>query len=140
MLSGFEAQVEAVNTDPVKGRSVHVHFLGWSTKYDETIALKPEILASRFAPKNSWTNGPHVPVIKKKAAEPEPYYSGFARQNSVGAPEVRGAVGLRNLGNTSVQTRHARHEPRCCPVAHSFAFLCCRLHWSCLLLWKMLHE
>ena len=92
-----------MHSDPVKGPSVRVHFLGWSVKYDETISVRPETLAARFAPKNSWTNGPHVPEIKKKlpAAEPaDAYYTSFARQNSVGAPEVRGAVGLRNLGNT----------------------------------------
>jgi hypothetical protein len=57
-------------------------------------------------PKNARTSGPHVPVVRKLKVEaaPEPYNyygsSSLARQNSVGQPEVRGAVGLRNLGNT----------------------------------------
>ncbi len=100
----FEAEIVSLGTDPVKGPLVGVHFLGWSVKYDEVIALSPEVLAKRFRPKNTHTNGPHVPLVKKKVTqEIDHYYGGSgANRMDVGTPDVRGAVGLRNLGNTSV--------------------------------------
>jgi len=100
----FEASVLEAFDDPARGGPcIKVHYLGWSTKYDEVIPLSDENVSKRMREKNCRTNGPHIPNIKKKEAAPEPAYMGYssmARQNAVGEPEVRGAVGLRNLGNT----------------------------------------
>jgi len=69
-----------------------------------SIPIDAETLARRFAEKNTWTSGPHIPAVKKKVAADDSYSSlypsSFRQQQSVGPPEVRGAVGLRNLGNT----------------------------------------
>ena len=99
----FEAEIQSVHTDPVKGPSVKVHFLNWAARYDEEIALTADNLARRFAPKNAHTSGPHIPAAKKKPQvnDAYDYYGGGgASKYDVGVPEVRGAVGLRNLGNT----------------------------------------
>ncbi len=62
----------------------------WKGTYDEYVPRNSD----RFAPRNTYTDGPHRP----KAAADSLYR--IERTNSIGAPSTRGAVGLKNLGNT----------------------------------------
>lgn len=108
----YQAEIKELMQDPMRGRCAKVHFMNWSIKYDEVIPISPASLVytpytpkvSRFAPKYAFTNHAHIPNLPKKKVPDDPYsYTGsgvFNRQNSVGQPEVKGAVGLRNLGNT----------------------------------------
>jgi hypothetical protein len=102
VCTGYQGEIQDLVNDPVRGACARVHFINWAARYDETIALTADAFTTpyvkgktRFAEKHSWTNGPHVPNLPKKKV---PYY-GY-QQSSVGPPEVKGAVGLRNLGNT----------------------------------------
>lgn len=104
-LKWYQGEVQEI-TDESRGvPCAKVHFINWSVKYDELIPLVSTAFAlpyvksqTRFAPKHSFTNAPHVPNLPKKKVEESSIYSGFQRP-TVGPPEVKGAVGLRNLGS-----------------------------------------
>jgi len=51
----------------------------------------------RLAPKNNYSTGPYVPRAQREGGGG--FYSSY-RSNEEGVPPERGAVGLRNLGNT----------------------------------------
>jgi len=79
----------------VKPEKLFVHFDGWESKYDEWI---PKV-GDRLAPKNTHTQGAYV----RKSRDPyDSYTSSYSlySANDKGKPPEKGAVGLRNLGNT----------------------------------------
>lgn len=70
----------------VKEGKVCIHFNGWASNWDEWVPVDSE----RLAPKNTHTTGPFIPSS----------WQGLQRAHSMGKPPSRGAVGLKNLGNT----------------------------------------
>merc|ERR1719242_1875039 len=78
-----------------------VHYIGWNIKWDEPLDCSDERLTKR----HSESKGPHRPRKKEYGNSGgggyyDNSYSGGFWQNENGAPEQRGVVGLRNLGNT----------------------------------------
>ncbi len=78
----FESLIRDVKEDKLL-----VHFINWSTKWDEWIPKNSD----RLAPRNHMTTGPYMPKEDGPSLQ---------RLNSAGPPPEKGAVGLRNLGNT----------------------------------------
>ena len=83
--------------DSDKAGKCCVHYIGWNVKWDEEVECKNE---ERLAKRHEHTKGPHRP--RKKEYGGGGYYDNSFSfwQNENGAPEQRGVVGLRNLGNT----------------------------------------
>jgi len=80
------------NIRDVKEDKVFVHFINWSSKWDEWIDRSSD----RLAPVNTYTTGPYQPTTGPLSTSS---YSSYESHVS-GAPLQKGAVGLRNLGNT----------------------------------------
>merc|ERR1712154_394370 len=79
-----------------------VHYIGWNIKWDEPLDINDD---ERLKQRHSESNGPHRPRKKNEyggGSGGGGYYDNSFSfwQNENGAPEQRGVVGLRNLGNT----------------------------------------
>eukprot|EP00455_Lapot_gusevi_P009468 TRINITY_DN1423_c0_g1_i5.p1 TRINITY_DN1423_c0_g1~~TRINITY_DN1423_c0_g1_i5.p1 ORF type:complete len:919 (+),score=331.64 TRINITY_DN1423_c0_g1_i5:79-2835(+) len=90
----FESTVKEI-----RGNEIYVHFEGWSTKWDSWFPKD----SPKLAAKGTYTNGPYVPRTADASSfssfSSYPSYSSYS-SNQEGAPVQKGAVGLRNLGNT----------------------------------------
>jgi len=86
----YESEVVEVNEEK---QQVLIHFIGWNAKWDIWFPFDSE----RICAQNTHTVGPYKPGKKVPS-----YTSGYRSysSHSEGTPEQRGAVGLRNLGNT----------------------------------------
>lgn len=73
----------------VRGDKVLIHFKGWPNNWDERIDMSGD----RLAPKSMYSTGPYVSNEQALDAR-------LFRQHSAGVPIARGAVGLKNLGNS----------------------------------------
>mmetsp|Transcript_17960 Transcript_17960/g.28371 ORF Transcript_17960/g.28371 Transcript_17960/m.28371 type:complete len:1182 (+) Transcript_17960:107-3652(+) len=77
-----------------------VHYIGWNIKWDERVDVSDSL---RVLKRHTKTSGPHRPRRREYGGGGGGgyYESSFSfYQNENGAPEQRGVVGLRNLGNT----------------------------------------
>lgn len=77
----------------VKEDKILIHFNGWASKWDAWFDKNDE---DKLAPKNTHTTGPYKRAPSSGASSSS--YSWHSNQTD--RPPVRGAVGLRNLGNT----------------------------------------
>jgi len=90
----YESEIKEVNHEK---KQVFVHYINWAPKWDRWIAMDSEEIAAQ----STHTDGPYEPNAKStySSAYNDSYYSSYS-SNEEGAPVCRGAVGLRNLGNT----------------------------------------
>jgi len=89
-----------------KDNQVHIHFKGWQEKWNEW----RDISSEKLALKSLYTTGARDPSVAKQQARD------VSKYNTTGRPVERGTVGLRNLGNTSVEqtiTQSLAHLPLC---------------------------
>ena len=86
-------------SDHEKHGTFIVHYIGWNIKWDEPLKIAD---TDRVSQRHCHTSGPHRPKKKDHYGGGGGYYdSSFSFwQNENGAPDQRGVVGLRNLGNT----------------------------------------
>jgi len=103
----FQAVVQRRQLLPSGDIRILIHYLGWGVRYDQTLIVTPQLFDPssaeyKFAQLYTYTNGPHVRKIKNQVTTNNDiaYYSGSSNRNISGRPAARGAVGLRNLGNT----------------------------------------
>ena len=91
----YQATVKQVNND----NTLLIGFDGWPDKFDEII--NPITSKMRFAPVNTITCGPHKKAVNKSINNSFDSRNRYNSQNSDNTTNTqRGAVGLRNLGNT----------------------------------------
>lgn len=89
----YESEIRDINTEK---KLVLVHYINWAPRWDRWIAMDSDEIAMQ----GTHTNGPYEP---KQQATYDSYYSSSYSSyssNEEGTPAQRGAVGLRNLGNT----------------------------------------
>ena len=86
----YESEIVEVKKDT---QQVRVHFVGWDSKWDENMGFQSEKIASL----GTHTDGPYEPESRSRGGMDSSSYYGGSEE---GAPPDKGAVGLRNLGNT----------------------------------------
>ena len=103
----YESTVRDVK-DGKDGKGVFIHFKNWGSQWDEWIDAESE----RLAPLHSHTSPtPAKPTLGPVSSSSSlsgyssSSYSFSYNLNEEGRPQPSGAVGLRNLGNTSARTR-----------------------------------
>jgi hypothetical protein len=86
----YESEIKEINTEK---KQVFVHYIGWAPKWDRWLPMDSDDIAAQ----STHTDGPYEPTSKSYS-----YMDSYSSYNSneEGAPVQRGAVGLRNLGNT----------------------------------------
>jgi len=86
----------------VEKHQIRVHFIGWTAKWDCWIPKR----STRLLKKQTRTSGPYNPNAQQTMSDDTDFSilssesMSLRQTNIVGKPEVTGAVGLRNLGNT----------------------------------------
>ena len=107
-----------------KGGKVLIHFKYWDARWDEWLDVESE----RLAPLHSHTASPSARLPPSSSSSPplssfssyssSPYSFGSYNSNEEGRPQPSGAVGLRNLGNTSARTHAACRSPPLVSISH----------------------
>ena len=97
-----------------KGGRVLIHFNNWDARWDEWLDVESE----RLAPLHAHTAQPSNRLLPSSSSSPLSSFSSYSsssytfgfNSNEEGRPKPSGAVGLRNLGNTSEGRHVARSE------------------------------
>jgi len=89
----IEAQIKAVRPD-----AFFVHYIGWKSGWDEWVQFSDNRLALRHTHTHDSTAA--ASSSSRGYTSSRSNYYGSYNSNEEGKPEVSGAVGLRNLGNT----------------------------------------
>ena len=87
---------------------VYIHFQGWQEKWNEW----RDVTSDKLHLRSLYSTGARDPAVAKQQSRD------VSKYNTTGRPVERGAVGLRNLGNTSDTTPTTPHSFRQTSSAH----------------------